>query len=149
MANSSSVRSDQIKTFHEIADAWAFFTIKIWKEKITKLRIGQTGELETSFDNSIFGTAENSDMVIKFQFLYYGKFVDMGVGRGTRINDIKENKTSRALYGKMLGNRRRPKKWYGKTFYAEVATLKEILAREYGHKGALVVYENINDNSNH
>ncbi|MEI7526576.1 MAG: hypothetical protein WCJ95_19675 [Mariniphaga sp.] len=54
----------------------------------------------------------------------------MGVGRGTSISGVLESKVSRTLEGKMLGNRCRPKKWYGKTFYAEVATLKEILAKE-------------------
>ncbi|MDP1624111.1 MAG: hypothetical protein Q8M08_17445 [Bacteroidales bacterium] len=131
----------------QIADSWAFYTIKIWKEKLQKLRIGQTGGLETSFLKEIIGTPAGDVIAIRFAFLYYGKFVDMGVGRGTKIGGVAENRTSRALEGKMLGNRRKPKKWYGKTFYAEVATLKEILAKEYGHKGALVIAENIGDNS--
>jgi hypothetical protein len=135
------------KTTLDIADAWAFFTIKIWKEKLTKLKVGQTGKLETSFIKDVIGTPEGGVIAIRFSFLYYGKFVDMGVGRGTRISDIAENRTTRALEGKMLGNRRRAKKWYGKTFYAEVATLKEILIKEYSHKGTLVICENLDDNS--
>jgi hypothetical protein len=133
----------------EIADAWAFYTIKIWREKLQKLRIGQTGQLETSFLKEVIGTPQGAVISIRFAFLYYGKFVDMGVGRGTKIGGVSENRTSRALEGKMLGNRRRPKKWYGKTFYAEVATLKEILSKEYGHKAALVICENLDDNSIH
>jgi hypothetical protein len=131
----------------EVADAWAFFTIKIWKEKLQKLRIGQTGALESSFLKEVIGTPQGGVISIQFAFKYSGKFVDMGVGKGTKIGGVSENRTSRALEGRMLGNRRRPKKWYGKTFYAEVATLKEILAKEYGHKGSLVITENIGDNS--
>ena len=131
----------------EIADAWAFYTIKIWKEKLQKLRIGQTGALESSFLKEVIGTPKGGVISIQFSFLYTGKFVDMGVGKGTKIGGVSENRTSRALEGKMLGNRRRPKKWYGRTFYAEVATLKEILAKEYGHKGTLVICENLDDNS--
>jgi short-subunit dehydrogenase len=56
----------------------------------------------------------------------------MGVGRGVKIGDVKESATSRRLSGKMLGNRRRPKKWYSKTFHAEVMKLSEIFAKEYG-----------------
>jgi hypothetical protein len=131
----------------EVADAWAFFTIRIWKEKLQKLRIGHTGQLESSFLKEIIGTPDGGVISIQFAFKYSGKFVDMGVGKGTKIGGVSENRTSRALEGRMLGNRRRPKKWYGKTFYAEVATLKEILAKEYGHKGSLVIAENIGDNS--
>ncbi len=135
-------------TTFEIADSWAFYTIKIWKEKLRKLRIGRTGALESSFLKEVIGTPDGGVISIQFAFKYTGKFVDMGVGRGTKIGDVSESKLSRALEGRMLGNRRRPKKWYGKTFYAEVATLKEILAKEYGHKGTLVIRENIGDNSN-
>ena len=71
----------------------------------------------------------------------------MGVGKGTPLGGVKENKTSRALSGKMTGNRRFPKKWYSKTLFAETATLKEILARDFAHKGALTIIENIGDNS--
>ncbi len=52
----------------------------------------------------------------------------MGVGRGVKIGDVKESVISRKLSGKMLGNRRRPKKWYSKTFHAEVMKLSEIFA---------------------
>ena len=131
----------------EIADSWAFYTVKIWKEKLQKLRIGQSGALESSFIKEVVGTPSGDIISIQFSFRYYGKFVDMGVGKGTAIGGVAENRTSRALEGKMLGNRRRAKKWYGKTFYAEVATLKEILIKEYAHKGTLVICENIGDNS--
>jgi hypothetical protein len=133
----------------EIADSWAFYTIKIWKEKIQKLRVGHSGKLESSFLKDVIGTPAGGVISIQFSFLYYGKFVDMGVGKGTKIGDVNENKTSRRLEGRMLGNRRRPKKWYGKTFYAEVATLKEILVKEYAHKGVLQIVENLDDNSIH
>jgi hypothetical protein len=133
----------------EVADAWAFYTIKIWKEKMRKLRISQSGRLDTSFLKNVVGTPQGGVISIQFSFLYYGKFVDMGVGRGVKIGDVSENKISRRLEGRMLGNRRRPKKWYGKTFYAEVSTLKEILVKEYAHKGVLQIVENLNDHSIH
>jgi hypothetical protein len=147
MPKLSSAQDKKKLTILECADAWAFFTIKIWKEKLQKFHIRRSGRLETSFSKHLSGTPEGENIVVKFQFLYYGKFVDMGVGRGTSTGGVRENKTSRALQGKMLGNRRFPKKWYGRTFFAEVATLKEILAREYAHKGAVRVVENIGDNS--
>jgi hypothetical protein len=47
----------------------------------------------------------------------------------------------------MLGNRRRPKKWYSKTFHAEVMKLSEIFAKEYGHRGVIAITENVSDKS--
>lgn len=131
----------------QIADAWAKITIKRWRKKIQGLQIGESGELAKSFLYDVVASAQGDLVKIDFAFKYYGKFVDMGVGRGTSIGGVKENATSRKLEGRMLGNQRRPKKWYSKTFYAEVARLSEILAAECGHKGALAVCENINDKS--
>lgn len=146
MPKLSSAQDKRILSFFETADVWAFYTLKIWKEKITKLKIGQSGKLETSFSKSLTGTEKGGNIIVKFQFRYYGKFVDMGVGRGTPLGGVRENKTSRALQGKMLGNRRVPKKWYSKTLYAETATLKEILARNFAHKGVMVIVENFAEN---
>jgi len=137
---------DKVKlTPLEIADKWAFFTISIWKEKLVKYRIGKSGALKSSFTKKVVGSPAGDVISIQFAFNYRGKFVDMGVGKGTRISGTRENKTSRYLEGRMLGNRRTPKKWYGKTFFAEVSTLKEIMAREYAHKGVIQIIENIND----
>jgi hypothetical protein len=47
----------------------------------------------------------------------------------------------------MLGQIRKLKKWYSRTFYGEVHRLFEILKKEYSRKAQLVISENINDNS--
>ena len=138
---------DKVKfTPKEIADKWAFYTIKIWKEKLWKFKIQGKG-LRSSFKSKVSADPDGAVIAIEFGFKYTGRFIDMGVGKGVRIGDVRENKTSRYLQGKMLGNRRMPKKWYSKTFYAEVSTLREIMAREYAHKGVLQITENFNDNS--
>lgn len=146
MAKLSSAQDVKNLSILESVDWWAFYTVRIWKEKIRqKYRIGVTGHLENSFSYRTTGHGEDENIKVVFQFLYYGKFVDMGVGRGTGIADVGENRTSRALVGKMLGNRRRPKTWYSKTLFAETTTLREILARNYAHKGAVRVTESFKD----
>ncbi|MCX6305534.1 MAG: hypothetical protein NT040_11250 [Bacteroidetes bacterium] len=134
------------KNILECVHEWAFYTVRIWQEKIrTPYHIGVSGHLENSFSYKLSGHGEDENIRVMFQFLYYGKFVDMGVGRGTDISQVKENRTSRMLQGKMLGNRRVAKKWYSKTLFAETATLKEILAREYAHNGVIRVVEAFHD----
>jgi hypothetical protein len=131
----------------EIAEAWAKITIIKWKRKLASSRIGDTGTLLRSFKYNVLASAQGNVLKITLLFEYYGRFVDMGVGKGVRIGDVKESATSRKLSGKMLGNRRRPKKWYSKTLHAEVMKLSEIFAREYGNRGVVAITENLSDNS--
>lgn len=116
----------------EIADAWAKFTVKAWQDKITKLKIGNTGQLMDSFVRDVVMGAQGDVVKVSFAFKYYGRFVDMGVGKGVKIGGVKESATSRHLQGKMLGNRRHPEKWYSKTLRHEQLRLTEILAEYYG-----------------
>lgn len=135
----------------EIARAWAQITIKRWRKKIDRLKIGQhsSGELFRSFQYSVLASAGGDVQKIEFAFRYYGKFVDMGVGRGTKLSDQPMSRGMRKLSGKLLGMKRVPKKWYSKTFYAETQKLIEILQEEYGHRGQVIISENINDNAIH
>jgi hypothetical protein len=131
----------------EIAEAWAKITIIKWKKKLASKRIGDTGTLLRSFKYNVLASAQGNVLKITLLFEYYGRFVDMGVGKGVKIGDVKESAASRKLSGKMLGNRRRPKKWYSKTFHAEVMKLSEIFAKEYGHRGVVAITENLSDQS--
>jgi hypothetical protein len=144
LPNSSST---MVQYERQIADAWAKITIKRWQKKIQGLKIGESGELTRSFLFDVVASARGDVLKIDFAFKYYGKFVDMGVGKGVKIGQVKENQDSRKLEGKMLGNRRRPKKWYSKTFAAEAMKLGEIMAKEFGRRGTVVISENINDRS--
>ena len=131
----------------EIAEAWAKITIIKWKRKLAINRIGDSGTLLKSFKYNVLASAQGNVLKISLLFEYYGRFVDMGVGKGIKIGDVKESITSRKISGKMLGNRRRPKKWYSKTFHAEVMKLSEIFAKEYGHRGVIAITENVSDKS--
>ena len=131
----------------EIAEAWAKITIIKWKKKLASNKIGDSGTLLKSFKYNVIASAQGNVLKISLIFEYYGRFVDMGVGKGVKIGDVKESAASRKLSGKMLGNRRLPKKWYSKTFHAEVMKLSEIFAKEYGHRGVVAITENLSDKS--
>jgi len=135
----------------EIAQAWAQITIKRWRRKIDRMKIGQrsSGELFRSFQYNVLASSGGDVQKIEFAFRYYGKFVDMGVGRGTKLGDQPMSTGMRKLSGKFLGMKRVPKKWYSKTFYSETQRLVEILQEEYGHRGQIIISENINDNAIH
>lgn len=133
----------------QIAQAWAQITVKLWRKNLSRLKIGKhsSGQLFRSFHYKVIGSAGGDIQRIEFAFNYYGKFVDMGVGRGTRLGDQPMSRTKRMFAGKFLGAGRVPKKWYSKTFFAESQRLAEILQKEYGRRGQLIISENINDNA--
>lgn len=78
----------------EIAEAWAKITIIKWKKKLASNKNGDTGNLLKSFKYNVLATARGNVMKITLLFEYYGRFVDMGVGRGVKIGDVKESATS-------------------------------------------------------
>lgn len=116
--------------------AWADIVIRIWLDKIEQLRINYTYQLADSFVNHIISHANGNVQKIEFAFNYYGKFVDMGVGKGVTLEDVRSGDTSR-----------KPKPWYSRTFYAEVQKLARLMAEKYARKGVLTIIENIDDNA--
>lgn len=102
------------------------------------MRIGQSHELKNSLEFRVIMGAGGDPEKIKFAYLYYGKFRDMGVGRGQTFGNVKGNAEAYRAAG-LRG--RTAKKWYSKTIYAETNKLGDILANNYGLKGSTMVKE--------
>jgi hypothetical protein len=119
-----------------MVQAWADITLDRWLQKIDALKIHNTYELVNSFVHGVISDSGGDPERIEFAFKYYGKFVDMGVGKGISLADIGMRET-----------KRRPKKWYSPVFYAEVKKLTLLLAQKFGRLGAVTICENIDDNA--
>lgn len=119
---------------NETLQAWAEIVIKNWEEKIEKLGISDTGALVSSLVHELYLESSGDAATIAFAFNYYGRFVDMGVGKGVPIGEVKASRNEHT---------RRPKKWHSKVFFAEVQKLGEIWAEKTGQKAALAITENI------
>lgn len=76
-----------------------------------RLNIGRSGKLWRSIQSE--ARPGQGLFRASISFLFYGRFVDMGAGRGLRA------------FGK------RAKKWYSPVKYSQVARLREILAEEF------------------
>lgn len=109
----------------EIAQAWADITIDRWKRRMEVLEVGTTGELLKSFTAHITSDAAGDPAKITFAFLYYGRFPDMGVGRGVKLSDTPDPT-----------GRRKIKPWYSDTFRTEVAKLGRMMAARFGIEAA-------------
>lgn len=88
----------------------------------------RTRELYNSFKTTLsMGVVGNTS--VRIDFLMYGRFVDMGVGRGMSLNYALVRKRFGA---KRTGITRRPKRWYPKKKRHEELRLQEIMAQRYG-----------------
>ncbi|MEZ0485452.1 hypothetical protein [Fibrella aquatica] len=84
----------------------------------------RTGNLRRRWWQNVSGGDASPRVVM--EFLLYGRFVDMGVGRGT---DTADHITARRL--RMGSPGRKPKRWYAKKKGYELHRLREILAAKY------------------
>ena len=119
---------------NETLSAWAEIVIKNWRMKITELDIGVTHALYDSFQFEVISQSNGNPEKVDFLYEYYGRFVDMGVGRGVYVGNPGNVQTKRVA-----------KPWYSKVMYSQTAKLAEILSEKYGIIGASVISENINN----
>lgn len=114
----------------KLGEDWSEILIIRWKERMQELKIGSSGALENSFDYQVALNNFLGLQKIDLNFLFYGKFVDMGVGKGLAIHSVKEN---RSVWASALGDRekRRPKKWYSPVFTREYNILIQLLQERH------------------
>ena len=98
--------------------------------------INDTHALFNSFYHHVNTNANGDPDRIDFAFRYYGKFLDMGVGKGVTLLN-KEHLKAIGL------NHRREQVWYSQIFFAQVQRLKEILAEKYAAKASLAIMTNL------
>ena len=110
----------------QTVEAWADIMMKQWTNKIIALKLTDTHALYDSLIHHINSSANGDVQKIEFAFNYYGKFLDMGVGKGQPIGDS--------------GNRK-PRKWFSATFFANQQKLKEIIAQKYAEQAQTTIAE--------
>lgn len=116
---------DQTQTIQ----AWADYVIERWELEIIRLGINSSGQLLKSFTSNIITQSGGNVEKIIFAYEYYGKFVDMGVGRGIKIGNPNSS--------------RAPKPWYNKVFYGQVKRMAEIMQEKYSNAAAVSIVESI------
>lgn len=99
----------------ELYKGWAEVTENELAKSMWKKDVMHTHSLYASLDHKLLQDG------IHIMYNYYGMFPDMGVGKGVGLGDVRDT-----------DNGRRPKKWYSKTFYREVARLGELVAEMMG-----------------
>lgn len=119
-------------------ESWAKIVIKIWKDKINKKKIRDTNELFLSFASTVLCNANGNPERIVFAFKYYGRFSDMGVGKGVTADK------QQSMYDAGL-TRRKKKAWFAGTYNSQVERLAEILEEKYALKIASSIVNSLDD----
>ena len=110
--------AEQLGEVEELVRDWAERTEQILKEQFAKRKINQD-ELQRSIRFRVY--QQSASLIgVDLHFLGYGRFVDMGVGRGAK----QSLEGSRKLKG------RKPKKWYSRPFYSRLYALNSIVMAE-------------------
>ncbi|NID13793.1 hypothetical protein [Fibrivirga algicola] len=97
---------------------------KLYRVNTKKRGAKRTGNLRNRWWQNVQGLGSSHRIVL--EFLLYGRFQDIGVGRGTDYND---RLTARRL--RMGSPGRTPRRWYAKKKGYELHRLREILAARY------------------
>ncbi|MDR2064446.1 MAG: hypothetical protein LBP85_01855 [Prevotellaceae bacterium] len=113
---------------YETLEAWAKIVIERWEHKISNMDVISEGELLRSFQAHVTADSNGNAEKITFTFAYYGRFAELGVGKGVKAG---------------MESARKKKPWYTKVFFGQVNALARIMAEKYGQQAALAVVENI------
>ena len=111
--------------------------IKIWRERISMLKVVDTGALYRSLlAVGMRADGRFTEITLSQSFNTYGIFQDYGTGREVprgNPGDIGHDKV----------RRRRP--WFSKKYYASVMNLKEFYADSLGREFCGIVADALND----
>lgn len=129
------------RTQKEYIDGWTDMMITIWKEKIIRYGIVNTGQLHSSFNGD---STENSAML---KFASYGIYQAFGVGNGYKRDnggylyflDPEYRKTHK------LGKPRKRRNWYTPKLYRSVQVLQCAMAELYAHDSVNAICDALSD----
>lgn len=132
--NPQSKELDQIAK-RSTVEAWAAITIKEFQKALEKKKIIDTRHLFNSFIKELRANGGDVQAVL-LKLAMYGRYQDMGVGRGMKAYERKTNKAN-LIAAKRYGANvsyvsRQPRKWYNKVRFSQTLRLQEILIRDLG-----------------
>lgn len=128
--------NEDLLSFDDQVSLWGKIASQRMIKALTQMGIRDSGGLQKSIEHQI-NKAGGDVTVAMFKFLQYGRFVDMGTGRG--IARGAKGTTSFTMYRNDSGTlkasvNRKPKPWYSRTMYREIKILSEKLLANMDEK---------------
>lgn len=125
---------EQQKDIAAVINGWAEVVLDRFRGALDKYDIGKLdGDLWRSFTYQLVLNGGDVEAVV-IKFLQYGRFVDMGVGRGVPVGarGSAAFEKARKDNGQLRRYGRKRKPWYSKTKTREIGILRTILVQDYG-----------------
>lgn len=121
--------ADEVKNQKEYIKAWTDMMIDIWKEKIIKYSIIDSGNLMSS----VTGSSTQDSAFLKF--VSYGIYQAYGVGNGYKHDNGGNLEFLDPEYRKKhkLGKPRKRRNWYTPRLYSSIMVLQRAMAEIYSH----------------
>jgi hypothetical protein len=116
----------------EVAKKWLDITISRFIENMRTLRIQDTGALMASFQQQVVGSAEGR-LQLRLSYALYGKFVDMGVGRGMGAGVRQGDDGYDRIRRQLRRHTRQPRNWYSRELSYQTKRLSELMLDLYGN----------------
>lgn len=128
-----------------IGREWGKYVLERWAAALEKYDVGGgiPGDLAASFRALVEESGEGNLAKIELSYLYYGLFVDAGLGKGVKSGDQKDLADSRRLLGKLRGNARTPKPWLSKTTPGQLNKLGDLLQIDAGERAGRILMQTL------
>lgn len=134
------------KTREEALENWAFNVIQRWTKEIRVQDVSNPDKLISSLRKKVYNASGGDKTKIVFTFLNYGRFADLGVGRGEKYNKIKHERSFRSgkRYPETPGYSWQVKPWLRPLFKQRIYSLARLLEHEYNEYTQVMFFQNIN-----
>jgi hypothetical protein len=143
--------AEDILNFDQEVTLWAQYAAEKLVKALDKHKIGKSGALKNSIVKELNNNGGDVYKAI-FKFLQYGRFVDIGTGRGFArgARGTSAFAVSRNENGTLKGQvNRQPKPWYSKTMYREIKILSEKILANMDDKVMDTIQARIRRINNH
>lgn len=114
-------------------EAWTDKMIDIWGDRLLQMDIEDTGELKRSISNHTL-VLDDEGAEAAFNFLFYGIYVDLGVGNGYKHGNGGDLEILNPEYRHKhkMGNMRERKPWFNTPWYISKEVMKSKMASMMG-----------------
>lgn len=111
---------------------------------LSSIKQGELKQVRKGFSHRIQLDSNGRVKRIIIEHVHRGLFVDLGVGRGLKLDDIGYQKIGRTLLGRKVNNRRAGR-WYLKTAYGQTIRLMNLVAKQRGDEYTVIVQRALSD----
>lgn len=129
----------------KILHRWAANVIRRWIKEIEYQNITDPDRLEKSLKYKIYNAAGGDMTKIIFTMANYGRYLDVGVGKGEKYKREKHNPIfwSGQKYPETAGYKHQVKPWMYPIFKQRVYALARILERKYSEYAQTIILSNL------